>query len=85
MRAWRKAIHISPWAKETRLVKSDMIDQTKAVPFSIEGSNRECFAVLIRADGSEYLLLENRKKTGFDAELPAENAHLACRKRSACS
>jgi hypothetical protein len=26
----------------------------------------------LRADGSEYLLLENRKRMGFDADLPAD-------------
>jgi hypothetical protein len=38
----------------------------------IEDSPKECFKVLIRPDGSEYLLLENRRKKGFDASLPAE-------------
>src|SRR5205807_3338945 len=33
---------------------------------------RECFKVLIRPDGSEYFLLENRNHHGFDASLPAE-------------
>ena len=28
--------------------------------------------MLVRPDGSEYILLENRKKTGFDKSLPAE-------------
>jgi hypothetical protein len=38
----------------------------------IEDSPRECFKVLLRPDGSEYLLLENRRKKGFDQSLPAE-------------
>ena len=38
----------------------------------IENSPKECFKVLARQDGSEYFLLENRKKKGFDASLPAE-------------
>ena len=38
----------------------------------VNGSGRECLKVLARPDGSEYFLLENRKKTGFDADLPAE-------------
>jgi hypothetical protein len=33
---------------------------------------RECYKVLVRPDGSEYFLLENRKKKGFDADLPGE-------------
>jgi hypothetical protein len=28
--------------------------------------------VLVKPDGSEYLLLENRRKKGFDQELPGE-------------
>jgi hypothetical protein len=28
--------------------------------------------VLVRRDGSEYLLLENRRKIGFDQSIPAE-------------
>src|SRR5207249_8940512 len=38
----------------------------------VEHSREECFKVLLRPDGSEYLLLENRRKKGFDQELPAE-------------
>ena len=35
-------------------------------------TRRECFKVLVRPDGSEYFLLENRRKKGFDAHLPGE-------------
>ena len=35
----------------------------------VEGSSNECFAVLVRADGGEYLLLENRRKQSFDRVL----------------
>jgi hypothetical protein len=38
----------------------------------VETSPKECFKVLIRADGSEYLLLENRQRKGYDASLPAD-------------
>ena len=38
----------------------------------MEGSDKECLKVLIRPDGSEFLLLENRTKTGFDRDLPGE-------------
>jgi hypothetical protein len=30
----------------------------------------ECFRVLLRPDGSEYLLLENRRREGFCTDLP---------------
>jgi hypothetical protein len=38
----------------------------------VEDSPRECFKVLARPDGSEYFLLENRRKKGFDQSLPGE-------------
>jgi M6 family metalloprotease-like protein len=37
----------------------------------VENSADQAFQVLLQPDGSEYLLLENRGATGFDAELPA--------------
>src|SRR5262249_38758536 len=37
-----------------------------------ENASHECFKVLIRPDGSEYLLLENRVRKHFDRDLPAE-------------
>ncbi len=68
--------HFSAWSKEQLgWVKPTMIDprvKQKLVLSPIEDSNGECFKVPIKADGSEYLLLENRKKKGFDTELPAE-------------
>ena len=59
-----KPQHYSPWCKE-RLgwLKPTVIDPTvkqKLVLSPIEGSPKECFKVLVRPDGSEYLLLENR-------------------------
>lgn len=68
--------HMSAWCKE-RLgwITPTVIDPTlkqKLVLSPINGSNKECFKVLVRPDGSEYLLLENRKKTGFDQSLPAD-------------
>jgi hypothetical protein len=44
----------------------------KLILAPIAGTRKECFKVLIRPDGSEYLLLENRIKKGFDQELPGE-------------
>jgi M6 family metalloprotease-like protein len=68
--------HLCAWAKEKLgWVKPTVIDPTvkqKLVLGPVEGSPRECFKVLARPDGSEYFLLENRRKKGFDADLPAE-------------
>ena len=68
--------HFSAWSKQQLgWIKPTMIDprvKQKLVLAPIEDSNGECFKVPIKADGSEYLLLENRKKKGWDTELPAE-------------
>ena len=37
----------------------------------VAGSADEAFQILLQPDGSEYLLLENRARRGFDADLPA--------------
>jgi M6 family metalloprotease-like protein len=68
--------HLSPWAKIklgwlTPTVIDPLVKQ-KLVLSPIEGSSKECFKVLVRPDGSEYLLLEVRKKKGFDTDLPGE-------------
>jgi M6 family metalloprotease-like protein len=68
--------HFSAWSKE-RLgwLKPTVIDprvKQKLVLSPIEDDNTQCFKVPLKLDGSEYLLLENRKKTLFDAGLPAE-------------
>jgi M6 family metalloprotease-like protein len=68
--------HFCAWSKEkVGWVKPTVIDpavKQKLVLSPIEDSSKECFKILVRPDGSEYLLLENRKKKGFDASLPAE-------------
>ncbi len=68
--------HMSAWCKERMgWLQPAVIDPTvkqKLVLGSIEQSSKECYKVLIRSHGSEYLLLENRRKVGFDAGLPAE-------------
>ncbi len=68
--------HMSAWCKEQLgWLKPTVIDPAvpqKLVLSPIEGSNRECFKIPLRADGSEYLLLENRRSKGFDADLPGE-------------
>jgi immune inhibitor A len=68
--------HFSAWSKDQLgWVQPKAIDprvKQKLILSPIEDSPSECFKVLVRADGSEYFLLENRKKKGFDSELPAE-------------
>ena len=68
--------HMSAWCKE-RLgwLKPAVIDPTvrqKLILAPVEGTTNECFKVLVRPDASEYLLIENRRKTGFDKALPGE-------------
>jgi M6 family metalloprotease-like protein len=68
--------HASAWCKE-RLgwIEPAIIDPTvkqKLVLRPVQDSPKECFKVLIHRDGSEYLLLENRAKKGFDKSLPGE-------------
>lgn len=68
--------HFGAWCKEqlgwlTPVVIDPRVQQ-RLVLAPVEGSKKECFKVLIRPDGSEYLLLENRRKTGFDRALAAE-------------
>jgi hypothetical protein len=71
-----KPQHFCAWSKEKLgWVKPAVIDpavKQKLVLSPIEDSPKECFKVLVRPDGSEYLLLENRRKKGFDASLPAD-------------
>lgn len=66
--------HLSAWAKEQLgWIQPTVLDPTvrqKLILAPIEDSPRECFKVLARADGSEYFLLENRQKKGFDSDLP---------------
>lgn len=68
--------HYCAWVKEKMgWLKPTVIDPTvkqKLILSPIVGSATECFKVLVRPDGSEYLLLENRTKKGFDADLPGE-------------
>src|SRR5262249_33280207 len=68
--------HFGAWSKEQLgWLKPAVIDPTvkqKLVLAPVEGSSKECFKVLMRLDGSEDLLLENRTKKGWDHELPGE-------------
>lgn len=67
--------HLGAWAKEKMgWLKPAIIDPTvkqKLLLGPIEDSLSECYKVLVRPDGSEYYLLENRRQKGFDANLPA--------------
>jgi M6 family metalloprotease-like protein len=74
--ATSRPTHLGAWAKEklgwiTPAVIDPAVKQ-KLVLAPIEDSPNECFKLLVRPDGSEYFLLEVRKKKGFDAELPGE-------------
>jgi M6 family metalloprotease-like protein len=67
--------HFCAWSKE-RLgwVKPTVIDpavKQKLILSPIEDAPKECFKILLRPNGREYLLLENRGKKGFDQSLPA--------------
>jgi hypothetical protein len=68
--------HFGAWVKEKLgWLKPTVIDPTvkqKLILAPIEDSGKECIKVLMKQDGSEYILLENRKKKGFDSELPGE-------------
>ena len=44
----------------------------KLVLAPVEKSTNQCFKIPLRPDGSEYLLLENRRRLGFDQSVPAE-------------
>jgi M6 family metalloprotease-like protein len=66
--------HFCAWSKEQLgWVQPKVIDPTekqKLILSPVEGSTTECFKVLVKLDGSEYFLLENRAKKGFDEGLP---------------
>lgn len=68
--------HFSAWSKEKLgWLEPTTIDPTvkqKLILSPVDGSTNECVKVLARADGSEYFLLENRRRKGFDASLPGE-------------
>jgi M6 family metalloprotease-like protein len=68
--------HFSAWCKEKLgWIKPAVIDPTvrqKLILAPIIDSPRECYKVLVKLDGSEYFLLENRVKRGFDQDLPGE-------------
>ncbi len=71
-----KPRHFSAWCKEQLgWLKPAVLDPTvkqKLILSPVENSPKECYKVLIRPDGSEYLLLENRVAKSFDRDIPAE-------------
>ncbi len=71
-----KPLHFSAWCKERMgWLQPAVIDprtKQKLILSPIKGTTNECYKVPLNADGSEYLLLENRRRIGFDRDLPAE-------------
>lgn len=71
-----KPQHFCAWSKEQLgWISPAVLDpavKQKLILSPIETSAKECYKVLARPDASEYFLLENRKKKGFDSSLPAE-------------
>ncbi|MBL8047310.1 MAG: M6 family metalloprotease domain-containing protein [Chthonomonas sp.] len=68
--------HPSAWCKiQQGWLDPVVIDPSvpqKLILSPVNGSKTECYKVLLRPDGAEYLLLENRRKTGFDTSLSSE-------------
>jgi immune inhibitor A len=68
--------HFCAWSKEQLgWVKPTVIDprvKQRLILSPIEDDPSQCFKVMLRPDGSEYYLLENRKRTGWDSQLPGE-------------
>jgi M6 family metalloprotease-like protein len=71
-----KPLHFSAWCKEQLgWLTPTIIDpefRQKLILSPILNSTTECFKVLVRRDGSEYLLLENRISRSFDKNIPGE-------------
>ncbi len=69
-----KPQHFSAWCKEQLgWVRPTVLDprvKQKIVLGPIEDDPTQCVKVAVRADGSEYFLLENRQRKGFDEALP---------------
>lgn len=68
--------HFSAWCKaQLGWLDPVVIDprvRQRLLLSPVVGAPNECYKVLVRPDGSEYLLLENRRKEGFDRSLSAE-------------
>lgn len=68
--------HMSAWCKEAMgWLKPTVVDPTvpqHVILGPVTSGDHECLKILVRKDGSEYLLLENRYARSFDKDLPAE-------------
>jgi M6 family metalloprotease-like protein len=68
--------HFSAWCKELLgWLKPAVLDpavKQNLILAPVERTTNECFKVLVRPDGSEFFLLENRRRTNFDRSLPGE-------------
>ncbi len=68
--------HFCAWSKEVLgWIKPTVIDpkvKQKLILAPIETDPTQCFKIKVRPDGSEYFLLEVRKKIGWDDRLPGE-------------
>jgi hypothetical protein len=68
--------HFSAWCKEQLgWVKPAVIDpavKQKLILAPIEDDPTQCIKIKVRPDNREYFLLEVRKKTGWDSQLPGE-------------
>jgi M6 family metalloprotease-like protein len=69
-----RPLHLCAWCKmKLGWLEPAVADPRKPGQFrlrGIEGRPTEALKVLIDPDGSEYFLLENRQKTGFDSGIP---------------
>ncbi len=71
-----RPLHLCAWCKEqlgwlTPIVV-DPTTRQKLILSPVMTSSKECLKVLVRLDGSEYFLLENRVAKGFDSTLPGQ-------------
>ncbi|MCI0457017.1 MAG: M6 family metalloprotease domain-containing protein [Gemmataceae bacterium] len=70
-----RPLHLCAWSKEQLgWLTPTIVDPTtrqKLILSPVLTSLKECLKVLVRLDGTEYFLLENRTAKGFDASLPA--------------
>ncbi|MHC4853632.1 MAG: M14 family zinc carboxypeptidase, partial [Planctomycetota bacterium] len=74
--AQRRPFHMCAWCKMViGWVKPVVVDPTagaqKLALRPILYAPNECYRILLKPDGSEYLLLENRRQEGFMTELPS--------------
>jgi immune inhibitor A len=70
-----KPQHFGAWSKEMLgWIKPKIVDPRvpqKLILNPVEDDPTQCIKVMVRADGTEYFLLENRARKGFDESLPA--------------